>query len=87
MFVECTSDLALKPIFQSGREIDSDYRGNISVTLTNFSYFAVNIKKGDKVAQTFFLQKEEVTFEDVDEFCDTTIRGIKGFGSTDSKQD
>ena len=34
----------------------------------------------------FFLQKEEVAFEQVDELDDTTILGVKGFGSTDSKQ-
>ena len=48
--------------------------------------FAVDIKKEDKIAQIIFLQKEEVTFEEVDKFDDTTIRGVKGFGSTDLKE-
>ena len=80
------SGLSLKPLFLGDRVIDSDYRGNISVILTNPFSFAVNIKKGDKVSQIIFLQKEAVTFEEVDEFDDTTIHGVKGFGSTDWKQ-
>ena len=76
----------MKPLFLGGSVIDSEYRDNISVILTNFSSFAVDIKKGEKIAQIVFLQKEEVTFEEVDEFNDTTIDGINGFGSTDSKQ-
>ena len=64
---------------------DSDYRGNILVILTNFSSFATDTKKGDKIAQILFLQKQEVSFEEVDEFDDTTIHGEKGFGLTDSK--
>ena len=84
----------MKPLFLGGGVIDSDYRGNISVILTNLpTYFlptchsfAVDIKKEDKIAQIIFLQKEEVTFEEVDKFDDTTIRGVKGFGSTHLKE-
>ena len=54
--------------------------------LTNVSSFAVDSKKGDKIAEIKFLRKEEVTFEKVGEFDYTTIRGTKGFGSTDSKR-
>ena len=81
--------MSLKPLFLGGGVIDSDYRGNISVILTNLPTchsFAVDIKKEDKIAQIIFLQKEEVTFEEVDKFDDTTIRGVKGFGSTDLKE-
>ena len=76
----------MKPLFLGGSVIESEYRDNISVILTNFSSFAADIKKGEKIAQIVFLQKEEVTFEEVDEFNDTTIDGVNGFGSTDSKQ-
>ena len=81
--------MSLKPLFLGGGVIDSDYRGNISVILTNLPTchsFAVDIKKEDKIAQIIFLQKEEVTFEEVDKFDDTTIRGVKGFGSTHLKE-
>ena len=63
--------------------IDSDCRGNISVIPTRFLSWNVDIKKGDKIAQIMFLKKEEVDFEEINEFDDNTVRGIKGFGSTD----
>ena len=80
------SGLSLKPLFLGGRVIDSDYRDNMSVILTNFSSFAVDIKKVEKITQIVFLQKAEVTYKEVDEFDDTAIDEVKGFGSTDSKQ-
>ena len=43
------------------------------------------IKKGDRIAQIIFLKKEEVDFEEVNEFDDTTVRRTKGFGSTGLK--
>ena len=58
----------------------------MSVILTNFSSFAVDIKKVEKITQIVFLQKAEVTYKEVDEFDDTAIDEVKGFGSTDSKQ-
>ena len=76
----------MKPLFLGGRVIDSDYRDNMSVILTNFSSFAVDIKKVEKITQIVFLQKAEVTYKEVDEFDDTAIDEVKGFGSTDSKQ-
>ena len=79
------SSLSFKPLFLGGGVIDSDYRGNISVILTNFALLNVEIKKGDRIAQIIFLKKVEVTFEEVDKFEDATICGIKGFGSTNSK--
>ena len=76
----------MKPLFLGGRVIDSDYRDNMSVILTNFSSFAVDIKKVEKITQIVFLQKAEVTYKEIDEFDDTAIDEVKGFGSTDSKQ-
>ena len=61
------SSLSLKPLFLGGRVLNSDYRGNISVILTNFSAWNVEIKKRDRIAQIIFLKKEEVDFEEVDE--------------------
>ena len=58
------TSLSLKPLFLDGGVTDSDYRGNISVILTNLPFchsFAVYIKKEEKFAQIIFLQKEEVT--------------------------
>ena len=48
------SGLSLKSIFLEGGVVDSDYRGNISVTLTNFSSSNIDIERGDKIAQMVF---------------------------------
>lgn len=75
----------MKPVFLGGGVLDSDYRGNISVILTNFSSWSVNIEKGDRIAQVMFIKREEVEFEEVDEFDDATVRDTKDFGSTGLK--
>ena len=75
--------LSLKSLFLGGGVVDSGYRGNISVILTNFDWSNVEIKKGDGIAQIIFLIKEDIAFEEADAFDDTTVRGLKGFGSTD----
>ena len=77
------SGLSLKPLFLGGGVVDSDYRGNISEILTNFDWSNVKIKKGDRITQIMFLKKEDVTFQEVDAFDDTTVRGLKSFESTD----
>ena len=79
------SVLSLKPLFLGGGVIESVYRGNISVILTNFSSRNVKIKKADRIDQIIFLNKEEVDFVEVDEFDDNTDRNEKGFDSTDLK--
>ena len=62
--------------------IDSDYRGNVGIILTNFAACDVDIKIGDRIAQIMFLRSKEISFEEVSEFADRTVRGIGGFGST-----
>ena len=75
----------MKPLFVGGGVIDSDYRGVISVILTNLSSWSVDIEQGDRIAQIMFLKKEEVESEEVNEFDDKTARDTKGFGSTGLK--
>ena len=76
------SSMSALPTFLGGGVIDSDYRGNVSIILTNFAACEVDIKIGDRIAQMMFLRPEEVSFEEVSEFTDRTVRGIGGFGST-----
>ena len=64
------SGLSLLPKFLSGGVIDSDYRGNISVILTNFSSSDYNLNLGDKIAQIMFIRPVPVSFEEVQEFSD-----------------
>lgn len=80
------SALSLKPLFLGGGVVGSDYRGNISVVLTNFSWWKIEIEKVDGIAQMIFLKKEEVDFIEFNEFDDKTFRGTKSFGSTSLKK-
>jgi len=64
--------------------IDQDYRGEISVTLTNSSNEAFVIEDGDRIAQMMFmpvLQAEFIEAASLDE----TERGEGGFGHTGVK--
>lgn len=61
--------------------IDSDYRGEISVTLTNHSDLPFTVNDGDRIAQMMFLPVVHADFTVTDEL-DATERGEGGFGST-----
>ncbi len=61
--------------------IDSDYRGEISVTLVNHSDLPFTVNDGDRVAQMMFVPVFHADFHEVDSL-DPTDRGEGGFGST-----
>jgi dUTP pyrophosphatase len=61
--------------------VDSDYRGQIRVTLTNHGNTSQIIKAGDRIAQMMLEKVERVIWEPVDELSETE-RGRGGFGST-----
>lgn len=61
--------------------IDSDYRGEIQVSLVNNSLQTVDLQVGDRVAQIVFLSVTQFPFISVDKLPETT-RGTGGFGST-----
>lgn len=61
--------------------IDSGYRGNIGVTLTNLSRDSVRIKRGDRVAQLVIAQVPAVQLVRAVELSDSA-RGDSGFGSS-----
>jgi dUTP pyrophosphatase len=61
--------------------IDSDYRGEIKLSLVNNSYEIVALNKGDRVAQIVFLPVTQFPFISVDKLPET-VRGTGGFGST-----
>jgi len=61
--------------------IDSDYRGEVKVSLKNTSTDPVTLKHGDRVAQIVFLPATQFPFTHV-ESLDSTARGTGGFGST-----
>ncbi|MGB9702769.1 MAG: dUTP diphosphatase [Candidatus Kapaibacteriota bacterium] len=82
--VRSRSGLAIKNgIFalNSPGTIDSDYRGEIKVILSNFSKEPYTINRGDRIAQIVFARYEKVNLIEVEELS-STIRDSGGFGST-----
>ena len=62
--------------------IDSDYRGEVMVKLTNDNNdVAMHVKAGDRIAQAEIAPVIRVGFQAVEELSDTK-RGDGGFGST-----
>ena len=61
--------------------IDSDYRGEILVSLYNHSPEAQMVTSGERIAQLVLTPVLAVHFCEVEELC-ATQRGDGGFGST-----
>ena len=61
--------------------IDSDYRGEIQVGLTNLSDVPYTVQPGDRIAQLVVTPVVLPELERVEELDDTS-RGTGGFGST-----
>lgn len=61
--------------------VDSDYRGEIMVSLTNLSRTAYALKPFERIAQLVFAPVLLPEFREV-EALDETDRGAGGFGST-----
>ena len=79
--VEDRSGLALRGITTLAGVIDTGYRGELKVVLTNLSGAAIEIAAGDRIAQLRFVQRIEAAFEEVEEL-EEAARGVGGFGST-----
>lgn len=61
--------------------IDSDYRGEIMVSLHNHSKEAQTIADGERIAQLVITPFLKVEYNETDALSDT-VRGEGGFGST-----
>ncbi len=61
--------------------VDSDFRGEIKIFLTNHGDEPFPIKHGDRVAQGIFAPIKQAEWKEVDELS-VTSRGENGFGST-----
>ena len=64
--------------------IDSDYRGELMVSLYNQSKETRIVEKGDRIAQICFIPYYTAMFEQSDSLPET-VRGEGGFGSTGTK--
>jgi len=71
-------------VLNSPGTIDSDYRGEIMVLLSNFGQHEFIVKRGMKIAQMVFAPFLRVDFDIVGakQFEHNTQRGTGGFGST-----
>jgi len=59
--------------------IDSDYQGQVFVSIWNRGSKLYEIQPGERIAQMVFVPVEQVEFKVVDEFDDSS-RGAGGFG-------
>jgi dUTP pyrophosphatase len=78
------SGLALKHsigLMNSPGTIDSDYRGEVRIVLTNFGGEPFTIRRGDRIAQMVVAPVVTVTWKEVDQLPGTG-RGTGGFGHT-----
>lgn len=85
--IRSRSGLAAKQkvfVLNSPGTIDSDYRGEIKIILTNASEEPFTVNPGDRIAQLVISPVTQMTPVEVDELG-TTARGEGGFGSTGMK--
>ena len=61
--------------------IDSDYRGELGMTIKNNGDQVYYVQAGDRIGQLLFLPKVHVQLQTV-KILQNTSRGIHGFGST-----
>jgi dUTP pyrophosphatase len=61
--------------------IDSDYQGQVFISMWNRSKAAFTIQPMDRIAQLVVIPVQQVEFNVVDDF-ETSSRGAGGFGST-----
>jgi dUTP pyrophosphatase len=70
-------------VLNSPGTIDSDYRGEIGIILYNSDAHKIaTINPGDRIAQLVIAQTISWRSQVIDEFDNSTERGIEGFGST-----
>ena len=78
------SGLAIKHeigILNSPGTIDSDYRGEVKIVITNFGKKEFIVRRGDRVAQLVISPVVRAIWEEVNSI-DETERGEGGFGHT-----
>jgi len=81
------SGLAIKHhvgILNAPGTIDSDYRGEVKIILTNFGKEPFTVKRGDRIAQMVVASYSKVLWDEVDSL-ENTARGAGGFGHTGIK--
>jgi dUTP pyrophosphatase len=78
------SGLAIKHsigIMNAPGTIDSDYRGEVKIILTNFGKNPFTIRRGDRIAQMIVARYERVQWQESSSLAESD-RGAGGFGHT-----
>ena len=65
--------------------VDSDYRGEIMISLLNTGFDPVEIKAGDKVAQMIIQRHYSDMKINIVDDLDKTMRGVAGVNSTEMR--
>lgn len=78
--------LCLKFLLIGGGVVDSNYKWNFCVIITNLLDRTGEFETEDRIAQVLFVKKEDIEFEEVFNFEDfQTDTGSKSFGSSGKK--
>lgn len=83
--VRSRSGLAKNGLIVAGGTVDSGFRGQVNVTITNASLIPKKFRRCDRIAQIVFLKHENVKLAKVDKLPNNSERGSKGFGSSGIK--
>ncbi|MFI5252293.1 MAG: dUTP diphosphatase [Bacteroidota bacterium] len=81
------SGLALKHgigILNAPGTIDSDYRGEVGIILTNYGKKEFTVKRGERIAQLVIMPVTKAAWVEVSDINET-LRGAGGFGHTGTK--
>ncbi len=81
LLVRDRSSMAARGIATTGGVIDSGYRGEILVLMTNLGDAAVDLKAGEKIAQMVPVPVLTGLVQEV-ESLEASVRAEKGFGSS-----
>lgn len=81
MQVRPRSGLSRSGVYVALGTIDSDYRGEVAVVVTNLTGEVMRINRGDRIAQGIIAPVVRAEFDEVPELSETA-RGNGGFGST-----
>lgn len=75
------SSLAKRGLKSAGGIVDSGYRGEVHIILWNISNDAIQIKRGERIAQLMIVPIRTPKVKEVTRLNETA-RGSKGFGSS-----
>jgi dUTP pyrophosphatase len=81
LLVRDRSSVAARGIATTGGVIDSGYRGEILVVMTNLGDASVELQAGEKIAQMVPVPVLTGLVQEV-EALEVSVRAAKGFGST-----